>query len=167
MKTKSSSRQRHQKQQDPVRNITDKTMRNYDRTVKTGVRFQEEATQWWMRLMNQAASATDWQKRVTGLFAVTDKLMPSTQKRLLEIMELMDMNSRAGAELMNKAVDAVQTASLTGSQSKWLEFWTSSLGAMRSNLEALSQINNRVIDSWIDMARENTEFAQTSLSKAA
>jgi len=45
--------------------------------------------------------------------------------------------------------------------------WTSSLGAFRSNAEALTQINTRVIDSMIDFARKNTEVTEVRVPRTA
>ena len=151
----------------PVSEMAEKAMRNYEQALRTSVKLQEEAGRWWTTMLNQTASAQDWQKRVTNLTSMANGVMPVAQRRMEEVMELMEKNSRTGAELMKKAVDAAQTPAIAESQAKWIDVWTSSLGAVRSNAEALTQINTRVIDSWIDFARKNTEVTEVRVPRTA
>ncbi len=82
-------------------------------------------------------------------------------------MELMERSTRTNADLLKKAVDAAQTQAVGESQGKWLDVWTSSLGAARSNVEAMTQIGSRAIDSWIDFIQKSTEIAEVRVPKAA
>jgi hypothetical protein len=156
--TKSKSTQKDNSTTRPVSEMTEKAMKNYEQAVRTGVKLQEEAGRWWSNMLNQTASAHDWEKRVTTLTSVANGVMPVAQRRMEEVMELMEKNSRTGAELVKKAVDAAQTPAIAESQAKWMDFWTASLGAMRANAEALTEINTKVIDSWIDFARRNSDM---------
>jgi len=56
---------------------------------------------------------------------------------------------------------------LADSQTKWMEVWTSSLGAAKVAAEAITQINMRGIDSCIDFIRQNTEITQIRVPKTA
>ncbi len=118
-------------------------------------------------MLNQAAYAQDWQKRVNNITGVTNQFIPLAQRRMEEVVELMEKNSRTGAELMKKAVDAAQTPAIAESQAKWLDFWTSSMGAVRSNTEAVSQISSKTIESWIQFVKNNSELTELQLPKAA
>jgi hypothetical protein len=131
------------------------------------MKLQEEAVRCWNNLFTQTASAQDWQKRFSSFTNLTNEVTPLTQRRLEEVLELMEQNSRTGADLMKKAVDAAQTTVPAESQAKWMEFWTSSMGAMRSNAEAIAQINARAIDSWVSFVRENTEVTEVRVPKTA
>jgi hypothetical protein len=116
-------------------------------------------------MFNQTAAAQDWQKRFNNLTAMANEVMPVAQERMEEVLDLMEKNTQTGADLMKKVVDAVQTPVIAESQAKWLDFWTCSLGAVRSNAEALTQINTRTIDSWIDFVRRNTEMTEIRVPK--
>jgi hypothetical protein len=48
-----------------------------------------------------------------------------------------------------------------------MEFWTSSMGAARSNAEALAQISTKTFDSWIDFIQKNTEVTEIRVPKTA
>jgi hypothetical protein len=98
---------------------------------------------------------------------MASNVMPLAQRRMEDVMDLMEKNSRASAELMKKAVDAAQTPVIAESQAKWMEFWTSSLRAMQSNVEAFTEIGTKAIDSWIDFVRKNTETTEMRVPKTA
>jgi len=147
--------------------IADKSLKNYEQLVRTGLKLQEEAARCWSSLLTQTASVQDFQKPISNLTAVANGILPEAQKRMQEMVSLVEANSRTGVELMKKAAEAVQTASIAESQSKWMDFWTTSLGAARHNTEALLQINSRAIDSWIDFAQKNTEVTQVRVPRKA
>jgi hypothetical protein len=147
--------------------MADKAMKNYEQALHTSLKFQEEAGRWWTSILNQTAFTQDWQKRVSNMTGMANTLMPMAQRRMEEVMSLMEKNGRTGAELMKKAVDAAQTPAIAESQAKWMDFWTSSMGAVRSNAEAVTEISTKAIDSWIDFIRENTEMTQIRVPKTA
>jgi len=151
----------------PMSEIADTALKNYEQAVRTGLKFQEEAGRWWSSLLNQTNFTQDWQKRLTNLTDMTNTLVPMAQHRIEDMLTLMEKNNKAGTELMKKAVDAAQTPVLSESQAKWMEFWKSSVGAVRSNTEAFTEISNKAIDSWIEFVRKNTEVADRRVPKAA
>lgn len=149
----------------PASEAADNAMRNYEHAVRTGLKFQEEAGRWWSSMLNPTSGAQDWQKRMTNLTGMANSLMPMAQHRMEEMLSLIEQNNRTGTELMKKAVDAAQTPVLAESQAKWMEFWTSSLGAVRSNTEAMSEISSKTIDSWIEFVRKNTDITEVRVPK--
>jgi hypothetical protein len=151
----------------PVSEMADQALKNYEQALRTGLKLQEEAVRWWSGLLNQTAGSQDWQRRFTSLTSLANGVMPAAQKRMEEVLDLMEKNGQTGADLVKKAVDAAQTPVIAESQAKWMDFWTSSLGAVRTNAEALTQIQTRTIDSWIDFVRQNTEVTEIRVPKTA
>jgi len=151
----------------PLTAMADQARTNYEHAVRAGQKFQEEAGQWWSRMLGQVMTTNDWQKQFTRLTEMTTSAMPLAQRRLEEAMRFMETNSRTGAELMKKAVDAAQTSSLAESQAKWMDFWSSSMKAVQSNIEAATDLGTQAIDSWIQYVRKNTEAAEARVPKAA
>ena len=151
----------------PLTDMAETAMKNYEQAVRTGLKFQEEAGKWWGSVFNQGTLAQDWQKRFNNVTGMANTLLPLAQKRMEEVMTLVEKNGRTGAELMKKAVDAAQTPVIAESQAKWLEFWTSSMGVARSNAEALAQIGTKSFDSWIDFIQKNTEVTEIRVPKTA
>ncbi len=151
----------------PMADLADKTLKNYEQALRTGLKMQEEAGKWWTSMFNQNTLAQDWQKRFTHMTGMASSFMPLAQRRMEEVMTLVEKNNKTGAELMKKAVDAAQTPGVAESQAKWLEFWTSSMGAARANAEAVSEMSTKAIDSWIEFVRKNTEVTELRVPKAA
>jgi hypothetical protein len=148
----------------PGSEVFDQALKNYEQTLRTGLKLQEEAGQWWTNLLNQAASARDWQKRVT---AATNDVISPAQKRMEEYLGLIEQSNRANVDLLKKALEAAQTAAPSECQSKWVDFWQASLNSLQANAQAVTQINSKMMESWISFVKKNaTELAQPALSKA-
>lgn len=150
-----------------MQDMANQARRNYERTVRTGQRLQEEAGNWWTRMMTQTATATDWQRQFTSLTHIASDVMPLAQRRMEDAMELLEENGRTGTDLMKKAIEAAQTPNMTESQVKWLEVWTSSIKAVQNNVQAMTELSTKAIDSWIEFVRKNAEGAQAGMAKAA
>jgi hypothetical protein len=146
--------------------IADTMMKNCEQAFKTSMKCQDEAARWWSAVLHQTATAQDWQKRFTNLSAIANGVMPLAQERMEQMLHLMEKNTQTSADLLKKAVDAAQTPVIGESQAKWMDFWTSSLGAARSNAESIMRMNSRAIDSWIDFLRKNTEIAEIRVPRA-
>jgi hypothetical protein len=160
MKDKTRSEEKGPMKDNPMSEMADQVAKNCEQVLRSGLKLQQEAGQWWNNLLNQAPAAQDWQKRLTNFASVANGVMPAAQKQMEELMDLMEKNSHAGAELLKKAVEAAQTPVLADSQTKWMEVWTSSLAAAKSAAQAITQINMRGVDSCIDFIRQNTEMTR-------
>lgn len=151
----------------PISEMTDTAVKNYEQAIQAGLKLQEDAGRWWSSMLNQAACAQEWQKRLNSMSGVANDLLPLAQERLEETMRLVEKNGRVGAGLMKQAIDAVQTPAIADSQAKWMEFWTSSVGAARSTAGACAQLGSKAIDSWFDFVQKNTEATELRVPKAA
>ena len=165
--TKDTGKEQWQEQQKAFSDIAEKVMKNYEQAFRTGLKLQEEAVKCCTGLADPVEAAQEWQKGIANAAKVTSTLLPNAQKRLEEALDLAEKNSKTSTELLRKAVDAAQTPVAAESQSKWVEVATSSLGALRSNVEALTQINGKVIDSWIEFVKKSSQVIQTPAAKAA
>ncbi len=151
-------------QSKPMSEMADAALKNYEQALQTSLKLQEEAGRWWSSMLNQTTFSQDWQKKVGNAAGLANNFVPLAQRRMEEVIELMEKNSRTSAELVKKAVDAAQTPTIAESQAKWMEFWTSSMGAVRANTEAVSHISSKAIDSWIDFVRKNSELAEARVA---
>lgn len=147
--------------------MADSALKNYEQAVRTGLKFQEEAGKWWTSMFNQTAFGQDWQKQWNSLTGMANSLLPLTQRRVEEVMGLMEKNSRQSAELVKKVVDAVQTPALAERQAKWMDLWTVSMGMVRSNTEAVSEISTKTIDGMIDFVQRNADVTEPRAAKAS
>jgi len=140
----------------PASEIFEQAVKNYEQALKTGLKLQEESGKMVTDLLNQATSVEDWQKKVT---AMTKEVIPTAQKRMNECVGLIEQNSKTSLDLLKKAVDASLVPPGPDAQTRWVELWESSLGTLRDNAKALTDINTKVVDTWIEFVRKNTEAA--------
>jgi len=147
----------------PGSDLFDQALKNYEQTLRTGLRLQEEAGQWWMNLLNHATTAQDWQKKVSGL---TNELNGPLQKRMEECLGLLEENHRTNVELMKKAFEAAQTGAPAESQAKWKAFWDTSVKSLQNNVQAMTQINSKMLDAWVAFVKKNSAEFESAASKA-
>jgi hypothetical protein len=147
--------------------MADKAIKNYEQTLKTGLKLQEEAVKAWSNLFNQSTAAQECQKSFANASKLANNVLPVAQRRMEEVLALVEKNTRTGTELMRKAVDAAQSPMAGNGQNKWTELWTSSMAAIRSNAEAVAEINAKAIDSWIDLVKKGAEYTESRTARAA
>lgn len=148
----------------PASEVFDQALKNYEQTLRTGLKLQEEASRWWTNILTQATSAQDWQKRITT--AANDVIAP-TQKRLEEYLALIEQNNRTNVDLLKKATEATQTATPAEYQSKCVDFMEASVAALQANVQSVTQINSKMIDSLVGFVKKNSaEFAEVKAAKA-
>jgi hypothetical protein len=157
MKTQSKANADARGQAASVAEMTEVFRKNCEQALRTGLKFQEETGRWWGSVYNPAACVQRWQEQLNGITQTANTWLPLAQKPIGEVIDLAEKNSRASADLVKKALEAGQASSLSESQNKWADFWTSSLGALQSSAETVSQINCRLLDSWTDLIRKGTE----------
>jgi hypothetical protein len=151
----------------PFLEMAQQTVKNCEQALRNGLKLQEETGKWWNNMMSQTGAVQDWQKRFTSLNGMATAFMPAAQKRAEEMLNLAEKNARTSVDLAKKAADALQTPVIADSQAKWMEFWTASLGAVRSNSEALVQAGGHAIDAWVDFIKKNSEVTQIRVPKGA
>ena len=151
----------------PFQDMAQQGVKNCEQAMRNGLKFQEEATKWWNNMAGHTGSAQDWQKRFSNATTVATNFTAAAQKRAEEFLDLAETNARAQVELTKKAADAMQAPTIAESQHKWIEFWTASLGVVRSSSESMAQISGRALDSWVDFVQKNGEMSQVRIPKAA
>jgi len=167
MQKKSNAKQKEniRAQEKTMTDMADKTMKNYESTLKTGLKLQEEAVKGWSNLFNQSTAAQEYQKTFANYNKLANSVFPIAQRRMEEVIALVEKNTRTGTELVRKAVEAAQSPISGNGQNKWTELWTASMAAFRSNAEAVAEINTKAIDSWIDLVKKSAEADETRAAR--
>lgn len=161
MKTQASKGSDEVKEQAAsISEMTEVLRKNLEQALRSGLKFQKETGKWWSSVYSPANCTQQWQEQLNAMTRTANSLLPLTQKPLGEVIDLVEKNSRVSAELVRKAVEAAQTPGIAESQAKWREFWTSSMGAVQSSTEAISQINSKAIDSWAEFIRKGGNGAE-------
>lgn len=148
----------------PASEMFDQAAKNYEQALRTGIRLQEEAGRYWTRLVNQVTSPQDLQKQMS---AVANDIIPATQKSLQSCLDFLEQNSRASVELLKKGLETIQTSSTADTQSKVVEFCEASLKSLKSNSQAVVDMNAKAIDSWMSFVKKGSaEMAAPKAEKA-
>ena len=154
----------NEKSKNPVSEMLDQGLKNYEHALRTGLKLQEEAGQCWTKLFSQAVSPQDLQKQITSL---AYDVIPATRKSMEDCLELLDRNSRASVDLLKKGMEAAQTTSYADTQGKVVEFCESSLKALKANAQAIVDLNAKTIDSWFAFVKKATaEVPEPKAAKA-
>ncbi|HWQ90707.1 MAG TPA: hypothetical protein VN673_03470 [Clostridia bacterium] len=128
---------------------------SYARTLEEGRGLQEQ----WMRnmaaMLDRGASMAEWQVVWARWAQTASHAMPLAQRQFEEMMQIVASNSRAGAELLRKTMEATRVPMLLQTQDKWMDIWTTTLRAMQSNAQTLSQVTGRSLTSYIELIRKN------------
>lgn len=66
------------------------------------------------------------------LAALTNEVIPATQKAMDNYLKIMEQNSAASIELVKKGMEAAQTTNYADTQSKVVEFCESSLKSLKA-----------------------------------
>jgi hypothetical protein len=140
----------------PAAEVFEQAMKHYEQALKTGLKLQEESGKMVTSLLNDATSVEQWQKRAA---AMAKDVVPAAQKRMNDCVKLVEENSRTSLELLKKAVDASLIPPGQDNQTKWMDFWESSLNSLRDNAKTINEINSSVVDAWGTFIRKTGEFA--------
>jgi hypothetical protein len=146
--------------------MAEQVAKNYEQAIRSGLKMQQEAGEWWSTWVTQTMPAADWQKRMPNFSHMVNEYVPAARDRMEEVSQLMEKNTRTGTELLKKAADAAKSPTIADCQAKWMDFWASSLEAARSSTEAMAQINAKAIESWIDYIQQGTEVTEVRVPKA-
>lgn len=145
--------------------LSDQAFKNWEQALRSGIRMQEQAGQWWNESLNAASVMRDWQQRVMEFQSAATRMVPESQRQVEQIIEMAGKNTRAASELYNKAMDAAHTPYSSNGNAKWLDLWTSSLEVMRGNAQTLMNMNNQALATWSQFIRKSENMAQNATAK--
>ena len=143
-----------EKKTKPTSDLFDQALKNYEHALNTGLKLQEESARLFLGCFNQGTPTADFQKKFK---AVTEETIPQVEKAVDEGLKLLEQNSRAGVDLLKKAVAATQATSAQDAQAKSLAFYEGCLNAVRDSALAVTQASNKAAESWLGYVRRTTE----------
>ncbi len=139
--------------------MSEQMFKNWEKALRSGLKLQEQANEWWAQFPDAATLAREWQKQFNQFSSVAGAVLPQGQKQMESALDLIAENNRKGQEFFHKALDAARTPVLADSQAKWKELWGDSVKVMRSNVEAMTRLQTQAIDSWAQFMHKNGEAA--------
>lgn len=147
----------------PGSEMFDQAIKNYEQTLRAGLKLQEETARWWTNVLSQASSVQDWQDRVKS---ATDEVINPTQKRIEEYLGLIERGNRASLDLVKKAMEVGRSSNPSEVQTKAVEFCEASLGILKSNAQAVAEINTKMVESWVNFVKKNAVEFTPAVGKA-
>ena len=139
--------------------MSEQVLKNWEKALRSGLKLQEQASQWWGQFPDAPSVAREWQKQFTQFSAVVGTVLPQGQKQMEGALDLIVENNRKGQEIFRKALDAARTPVLADSQAKWKDLWNDSVEALRANLESVTQLQTEAVNSWVHFVQKNGEAA--------
>jgi hypothetical protein len=86
--------------------------------------------------------------------SMVNDVIPATQKSMEGYLGLLEQNTRASVDLVKKGLEAAQTTSYADAQNKVTDFCESTLNALKSNSQAIFDINAKAIGSWVGFVKK-------------
>jgi hypothetical protein len=136
----------------PGSEMLDRALKNYEQTLRVGLKLQEQVGDWWTSTVTQTAATHEFQKQFKS---VADELMTPAQKQIEEFFALVEQTNRAAVDVFKKSIEMAQKSSQCDRQSKVTEAWEESLNAVKSSAESIADINQKVFDSWVSIMKKN------------
>jgi hypothetical protein len=136
--------------------------RRLEEAARATRRFQEDAAQWWTRIISQTGSSEDWKCYVDTLTKMAAEAVPMAQRRMSDVMGWMEKSSRVNTDLVQQALRSCATPVTADGQNQWMQLWTASMKALQTNVEAASEASTRAMDAWIGFVRKSTEDLGTA-----
>jgi hypothetical protein len=151
------------KTKNPMSELMEQALRNYEQALQSGLKLQEESSKWWSDFLGQTA-ASDWQKRWKS---TANQTIPIVQKRMEDSLRLLEQSSRTSLDLLKQAFAVSANDSTASAQTKLQELWEASLEALRNNAQAVAQANGKFVESWVQLVSGTAAEADNPKAKAA
>jgi len=133
--------------------LFEQAIKNYDQAFQAGLKVQEDAVKWLVDCAGKGVPK-DWQKRWS---ATVTEALPVVQKRIEDSLRLVEQNSRASIDLLKQACEGVKAGAGPDAQGKLQELWESSLQTLRTNVQTVTQLNAKAVDSWAQCFQKTVE----------
>jgi hypothetical protein len=141
--------------------LFDQASKAFGDAIKTGVKFQEDATRWWSDALEKAGPLGEWQKRT---LLTVNQAIPVAQKNTEELMRNFEANYKKGLDLLKKAFS--QNGNGGDYQAKIREVWQDSLELVREGTQSVANSNVKMMQLLADLLKQNAECV-TNAAKAA
>jgi hypothetical protein len=121
----------------------------FESAMQAGIKIQEQSAHSLSEMLGGFGSPQQWQQRTQ---AAVEEAMATAQKSFDEAIQAMNENAKASVDMLQKAFEARHGESASDTQARTREMWETAIGSLRRNTEVMLQANNRVMESWREMA---------------
>ena len=110
------------------RGLSQKTMRSYEKALKSGIQMQEESVNLWKKLLTKLGSPEELQAKLESM---TADVFPKARKRMEEFVETFNRTSNQTMDLFEKTLGVYQATSVTDAQRRMQDLIENSLSTLR------------------------------------
>ena len=137
----------------------EQAMQSFEQAFKAGVKLQEETGKLWTDFFTKPPSVATYQKQASQLGEETVK---TVQRQMEDSLKVLEECSRSSLDLFKKGVEASQSASLSEGQARLQKLWESSLQSLQANTKAMATLNQRILNAWMELARQGASTLETA-----
>jgi polyhydroxyalkanoate synthesis regulator protein len=129
---------------------------NYEKTFKTSLKMQEEASKHWSELFAQAMPVSTWQ---TSAQSVNTEAVGLIRKQLEESLKVIEQCSQKSIELLKQGLKSIDVPPSESTPAQLQELWQSCLQALQRNAQSVVHLNGKVMSAWSDFVRKTAATA--------
>jgi polyhydroxyalkanoate synthesis regulator protein len=144
--------------------LLDQAVATFGDAMKAGVKFQEDIGRWWSDVLDQTAPVQTWQKRSREMVS---EAIPAAQRNAEEWMKVVEQNYRRSLELMRRALETENPATVAEAQTRMQDLWEASMQVIRDNAQAMAQANLHMMEAWAEILRKNLNGGRAGAAKMA
>ncbi|HWF19174.1 MAG TPA: hypothetical protein VG754_07900 [Verrucomicrobiae bacterium] len=148
----------------PGAEMFNQAVKGYEQALRTSARLQEDAARWWTNVFQQSGYTQDWQRQMNS---VVSEAIPTAERNLEESLRLVDQSCKTGLNLLKRAVNAPRSNGTSDVQSQMQDIFQSSLNVFHSNLQAITESQARVMESWTEFMRKGIDSTASTAASAA
>ena len=123
----------------------DEALKVFDQVMQSGVKLQKETSKCWTEIISDSSLPNEWQEKAKKAAAESMNL---SQVQLKEIVKIMEDQSKAGMDLLQKALSTAQSKDLKEGQAKTRELWEGCFESVRNNAQTLIKQNAKALENW-------------------
>lgn len=141
----------------PIYELCEQTFQQWERSLKAGLKFQEDAARACMDPVAPFPGGAEARKRLLTLVTEGTEL---TQRNVEEGIRLMEQASKANVDSFRQLLQALPGEPVEGMQNRVKAMWEAYLAAMKSNVQTLSQAHAKLLETFLQsLPKEAAGFA--------
>jgi hypothetical protein len=122
---------------------------NFNKTMRFGVQFQEQATNFWADTIGKSFDQMQVQAD-----KVQKDAIPAAKKNLDQFHQMFDQQAKTSMEMLRKSFDANECVDVPAMADRTMKVWRDSFESMRANADTLAKTNVEMVESFCEMSKK-------------
>lgn len=130
----------------PIYELCEQTFQQWERSLKAGLKFQEDAARACMEPLAPMPGSAEARKRMLALVSEGTEL---TQRNVEEGIRLMEQASQANLDTFRQLLQTMPGEPVEGMQARVKSMWEVYMAALKSNVQTLSQAHAKLLETFL------------------